>query len=212
MKPHLVAALAALAVGSAAAVATVGQDKDKPAPTRLGFVDLTKAYDTYRKHADLMSGLNAKSKAMSDQLKKRSNAIDELEGTLNTMNPDNPKYAATEREITLARSELKYDRESARTQLEREATRLRGGVYKEICQESEAFGAEHGLAAVFLYLPPSFDYGSNFDLFSNTRAVLCRDAQLDVTTEVVARLNAQLPPPAPVAPAAEPGEDPKKPK
>ena len=210
MKSPLFAALAALAVGSAAAVSTFSQAAD--APTRIGFIDMKKAYDTYRKRVDLTESLNAKSKTMFDQLKKRDNAIQDLAGTLNTMNPDNPKYAQTQREVTLSNYELEYDKKAARASLEEESRKLFGSVYKEICQEAEAYGAENGYAAILLYLPPDFDFGSNIDLFSSTRAVLCRDTSLDVTEKVVGRLNGQLPPPAVKAPPVEPKkeEQPKK--
>jgi Skp family chaperone for outer membrane proteins len=193
MKPHFVAALAALAVGSAAAVTTISQDK--PVPTRLGFLDLGKAYDTYRKRKDLLETLNAKKKDALAQLKKRASDIDEKSSSLNTLNSGTPAYAELERQIAFAKYQLDFDQKSIRNQLEDEQRKQFSAIYKEICQESEAYGAEHGLAAVLLYFPPDFDYGTNFEFFSDTRAVLCRDPQLDVTKEVVDRLNAQLPPP-----------------
>jgi Skp family chaperone for outer membrane proteins len=212
MKSHLVAAIAALAVGSAAAVTTISQDKDKPAPTRLGFLDLGKAYDTYRKRKDLLESLNAKKQEALAQLKKRAAEIDEKSASLNTLNSGTPQYADLARQIDFAKYSLDFDQKSIRGQLEGEQRKQLSAIYKEICQEAEAYGAENKLAAVLLYFPPDFDYGSNFEFFSDTRAVLCRDPQLDVTAEVVARLNMQLPPPAAVQPAPPPVDDPKKPK
>jgi Skp family chaperone for outer membrane proteins len=192
------AALAALAVGCAAAVTTVAQDATKPAPTRLGFIDMNKAYDTYRKRKDLSDALQVKSNAVQGELKKRANEIEEEAGKLNTLNPGTPEYVERARRVEIAKYSLDLDRKMARSELQDEQNKKLGAIYKEICQEAEAYMAEHGLAAVYLYLPPDFDVGAgNIDLFSGTRAVLARDAQLDVTKEVVDRLNAQLPPPPP---------------
>ncbi len=210
MKPYiLAAALAALGLGSlAASIAQQG-----PVPTRLGFIDMNKAYDGYRKCKDLMDGLNDKKKDGLAVLKKRAKEIDELADSLNTMNPGTPKYADNERKVAVGRYVLDLDQKQLRSDLEDEKRKKFAAIYKEICQEAEAYSAEHGLAAVFLYYPPDFDFGSNFELFSDTRAVLCRDAQLDVTKDVVERLNAQLPPaPVKTPPAPPPPEDPKKDK
>jgi Skp family chaperone for outer membrane proteins len=209
MKPHLfAAALAALGIGSL----TASLAQDKPVPTRLGFIDMNKAYETYRKRKELTDALGDKKKDILAQLKKRAKAIDEKTDSLNTMNPGTPKYVETERDISIAKYVLDLDQKQLRSDLEDEQRKKFAAIYKEICQEADAYGAEHGLAAVFLYFPPDFDFGANFELFSDTRAVLCRDAQLDVTKEVVERLNAQLPPapvktPAPVAPPEEPKKD-----
>jgi Skp family chaperone for outer membrane proteins len=194
MKSHLVAALAALAVGSAAAVTSISQDKDKPAPTRVGFIDMNKAYDTYSKRKDLMEGLQAKGNAMQAELKRRANEIEEEAGKLNTLNPGTPEYADRARKIEIAKYSLDLDRKMMLSELKDEQNKKIGGVYKEISQEAETYMAEHGFAAVVLYLPPDFEFGlNNIDLFSGTRAVLSRDAQLDITKEVIDRLNAQLP-------------------
>jgi len=209
MKSPLTLVLAALAVGASAAVVTTAQDK--PVPTRLGFVDLGKAYDTYRKRKDVAESLNAKKKDLLASLKKRASEIDEKSGQLNTLNPGTTNYANLEREIAFAKYMLDFDQKSMRNQLEDESRKQLAAIYKEISQEAEAYGAEHQLAAVLLYLPPDFDVGSNFELFSFTRTVLCRDPQLDVTKEVVDRLNQFLPPPA-VQPAPAPVDDPKEPK
>jgi Skp family chaperone for outer membrane proteins len=213
MKSPFVAAFAALAVGASAAVVTVAQDKDKPVPTRLGFLDLGKAYDMYRKRKDVSESLNAKKKDVLASLKKRASEIDEKSGNLNTLNPGTPQYANLERDIAYAKFSLDFDQKSYRNELQDEERKQLAAIYKEISQEAEAYGAEHGLAAVLLYLPPDFDVGSNLELFSFTRAVLCRDPQLDVTKEVVDRLNAFLPPPAAAPhPAPAQGDDPKDPK
>ena len=198
MKSPLAAALAALVVGCVAAVATVAQDADKPVPTRIGFVDMPKAYDSYRKRKELMEALQIKGNAMQAELKKRANEIEEEAGKLNTLNPGTPEYADRARKVEIAKYGLDLDRKVMRNDLQEEHNKKLGAIYKEISQEAEAYMAERGFAAVFLYLPPDFDFGSsNIDLFTGTRAVLARDAQLDITQQVVDRLNAQLPPPPP---------------
>jgi Skp family chaperone for outer membrane proteins len=166
--------------------------QDKPVPTRIAFVDFKKAFDTYRKAATVRNQLKDKADALSAEFKKRAAEIDQQAEKMNTMNAGSDEYDKVQREVTIARDMLKYDRESASRRFDQEQQRQKAALVKEIFQEAENLRAERGWAAVFPFLPAD----SIEDDFLAARGVLARDESLDVTKEVVDRLN-QLLPPAP---------------
>lgn len=209
MKRYLAAAFAALVIGSGA-VTTVLSQAD-PAPTRLGFIDIRKAFETYRKRKDVMEQVKTKSDAFVAQLKQRTAQIEQMAEKLNTMNAGTDEYAALDRQIAVEKYAIDVDKKQKGRELDTEQRKKNALIYKEICQEAQTLGQERGLAAVLLYIPPDTDFDQDLDLIVSTRAVLCRDDQLDVTQEVVTRLNAQLPPP-PVVPAKSPDDASKPPK
>ncbi len=202
-----VLAFAALALGFAA---TTVVSQQKPDPVRLGFLDLGTAFKTYRKRKDVMDSLEAKFNVINVQFKQRGKQIEEMTGKLDTMNRDSDEYADLDRRISVEKYTLELDTKLAKRDIERDQRKRFTGIYKEMSDECHAYGAEHGLAAVLMYTPPDADFGDS-DLFQATRTVLCRDDQLDVTKDVVARLNAQLGPPpvVPVPPPADPNKLPK---
>jgi Skp family chaperone for outer membrane proteins len=179
---------------------TTAFSQEKAQPTRIGFLDVKKAFDTYRKPRDAQAQIKAQFDALSSDFKQRATQIEQTSEKLNTMSSGSEDYERLQREIALAKETLKYDREAAGHRLEQEQAKRKNAIYKEISQEAENFGKEHGFAAVLLYIPPETDFDRDVDMFIVTRAVLCRDDSLDVTKDVVERLNALLPP-APPAPA-----------
>ena len=208
MKRYLLAAFAAIVIGSGAVTTVLSQDR--PAPTRLGFIDIRKAFETYRKRKEAMEQVKVKSDAFLATLKQRATQVEEMAGRLNTMNPGTDEYANLDRQIAMEKYALDVDKKQKGRELDLEQRRKNALIYKEICQEAQTLGQERGLAAVLLYIPPETEFDQDLDLIVSTRAVLCRDDQLDVTAEVVSRLNAQLPPPSAVPPKAP--DDPNKPK
>jgi Skp family chaperone for outer membrane proteins len=205
MKRPFAAALAALFFGSFGATALFSADE--PIPTRLGFIDVKKVFDGYRKPKEIERSLKDKSDALGAKLQQRKDAITQEAQQLNTLNPGTPEHDALERRIQLAQDELEYDRKAQARSLQTEARRKELMIYREICNEAEACGAQKSLAAVFLHIPidAEFERRDNLDLLMGTRTVLCRSDALDVTAEVIERLNASLPPASPPA-----GEDSKK--
>lgn len=207
MNRHFAAALAALVVGSA--LATTVLSETPPAPTRLGFIDIRKAFETYRKRTEIMAQLKKKSDDYDAALKARVAQIEQETDKLATMNSGTDEYLDLARRIKVEKATFDVEKEFKGRTLDAEQRRKNALVYKEISQEAAAYMQEQGLAAVFMYLPAETDFEQDLDMVVPTRAVLCRDDQLDVTKAVVDRLNAQLPPATDPKPA---DTDPKKPK
>ena len=207
MNRNLAAALVALAVGSAVGSRVLSEAT--PAPLRLGFIDIRKAFETYRKRTEVMQQLKKKSEDLDAALKQRFGQIEQETDKLATMNSGTDEYIDLARRIKGEKAMFDVDKEFKGRMLDAEQRKKNALVYKEISQEAAAYGQEHGLAAVLMYLPAETDFEQDLDMVVPTRAVLCRDDQLDVTAAVVERLNAQLPPAVDPKPA---DPDPKKPK
>lgn len=186
------AALCAAAICAAFAVSALSQDH--PAPTKLGFVDIKKAFETYLKRKDVTDQLKLKNDALVAQFKARANQIEQDGEKLNTLNPGTEEYQALARKLDLDKYTLDLDKKMKSRELNAEERKKNALIYREICMEAKAYGSEQGLAAVMLFIPAQTDFEQDLDIIVSTRAVLCHDDQLDVTKAVVDRLNAQLPP------------------
>jgi Skp family chaperone for outer membrane proteins len=186
------AAFSAAAICAAFAVSALSQDR--PAPTKLGFVDIKKAFETYTKRKDVQDQLKTKNDALVAQFKSRATQIEQDGEKLNTLNPGTEEYQALSRTLDVAKYTLDLDKKTKARELNAEERKKNALIYREICQEAKAYGTEQGLAAVMLFIPAQTDFEQDLDIIVSTRAVLCHDDQLDVTKAVVDRLNAQLPP------------------
>jgi Skp family chaperone for outer membrane proteins len=186
------AAFSAAAICAAFAVSALSQDR--PAPTKLGFVDIKKAFETYTKRKDVQDQLKTKNDALVAQFKARATQIEQDGEKLNTLNPGTEEYQALSRTLDVAKYTLDLDKKTKARELNAEERKKNALIYREICQEAKTYGTEQGLAAVMLFIPAQTDFEQDLDIIVSTRAVLCHDDQLDVTKAVVDRLNAQLPP------------------
>jgi Skp family chaperone for outer membrane proteins len=203
-------ATAAFVLASVAAVAALSQQK--PPPLQLGFLDVHKAFETYRKVTDLSDQFKARQEGVMSELKVITRQAEELTSRLNQLNSQSEEYQQIEERIQLLKAEYEVKRKARLQGLEVEMLKRRSAIYKELSQEAQVFGVNKGLAAVLLYIPPDVDFGRDLDIYVNTRTVLCRDESLDITKEFVDLLNRQLPPPVP-RPVTPPAPvDPNKPK
>jgi Skp family chaperone for outer membrane proteins len=194
MQRNLVLLAAALVLGTAFGTRALTQAPE--VPVKLGFLDIKTAFAKYRKRQEIIDGLKKKSDEYDAVLKQRVAQIEADADKLATMNAGTDEYVDLARRIKGAKAMFEVDKEFKGRMLDAEQRKKNALVYKEISQEAAAYGQEHGLAAVLMYLPIETDFEQDLDMVVPTRAVLCRDDQLDVTAAVVDRLNQQLPPPA----------------
>lgn len=189
----LAAALAAFVLGGGAATVL---SQGEPPPLKVGFLDVGKAFEDYRKREQVEGTLNARTDALEEKFRGLKAELEAAVEELRTLNPDSEAYTEKRRQIELQQMAVKYDREQALKGLEREARRQKALLYKEICEEAGAWGEEHGLAAVFLKVPlgQEFIERGDLDLITSTRTALWSDSRLDITADLVQHLNASLEP------------------
>jgi Skp family chaperone for outer membrane proteins len=186
------AALVALLAGSLVS-ATTALSQDKPAPVRLGFLDVRGAFEKYKKREEVEKQLRTKTDALEARFRQEQARIDQTAEKLNTMNEGTDERAQLERQIGIDRNTLDLDKKIEARKLQIEARRKEALLYKAICLEAQALAQERGLAGVLLFTPldTDFERKSDLDIFMGTRTVIARDESLDVTADVVQRLNAQ---------------------
>lgn len=183
-----------LLAGSFGAGAFLSQEK--PLPNQVAYVDVGKVFENYRKREQVEDRINDEAEALEKRFKDRKGAIDEAEDAIALLNPRSEEYAVKDREIGTMRFQLKWDQEHESARLQDRARREKALLYKEITLEIAAYGEEHGLAAVHLFVPVTDEIENlrDLNLVTSTRTVLWHDDRLDVTDALVEQLNAQLPP------------------
>src|SRR5436190_297740 len=103
MKPQFLLA-AALVLATAAATSVLSQQA--AVPTRIGFLDIKKAFETYRKHKDAMEQLKKKNDDFVATLKQWGGRIDAMNDKLNQLNSGTDEYGALEQQISVEKSNM----------------------------------------------------------------------------------------------------------
>lgn len=185
----------ALALGCVGALllADVGRTEERPVPLRLGFLDVRQVFAAYGKRREVEADLKRRTDALAVLFERRDAEIHDAEHRLEALSQDGEERRSLDRQIRLDRCALEIDRATQQRVLQAEARATEAALYAEISQAAKACADERGLAAVFLFSPlaPGFETKSDLDVFMGTRTVLAHDASLDVTADVIARLNAE---------------------
>lgn len=193
MNRTLAAAGAALALG--VALATTVHSQETPAPARLGFLDVRKAFDAYRKAHEVREQIKKKNDELVAAFRQRMADVEKETERLSTLNPGSDEAVALTRQIKLMKYTIEVDKEMNARQLDAEQRKKNWLIYVELVQEADAWRAENGYAAILHSFANQPEMEKDLELVVSTRMVLCADPSLDVTKAVVDRLNAQLPPP-----------------
>jgi len=132
------AAFSAAAICAAFAVSALSQDR--PAPTKLGFVDIKKAFETYTKRKDVQDQLKTKNDALVARFKAQATQIEQDGEKLNTLNPGTEEYQALSRTLDVAKYTLDLDKKMKARELNAEERKKNALIYREICQEAKTYG------------------------------------------------------------------------
>lgn len=196
----LAIALVSLGLGVFASRSVLSQQQ--PTPLQVGFVDVERVLDEYRKRGTVISEIDKRKEELNQQFKTRRAQIEEKRDRLATLGQESDDYLRLERELDLDTLAWKRDKDFEEQHLLREQNQKVGLIYREICNEVRVQAEQRGLAAVFAYdpLPAGFEKRMNALSVIQNRDVLWSDGRLDITGPVIEALNAQLPP-APAAPA-----------
>jgi len=157
---------ACLALGMAAFVATHAQDKP-PRPLRFGLLDLKACFDKDR---------YAAIKDIDGELQKLA---DEIARKLKEAEPGDPKEHQKLREKLRAEYLVFYNRKKAE-------------IYNEIRSVAEIVGRERGYTLILKADPSRLDGDEpeNMSTLIGQRGVLYHDPELEITDEVLKRMNA----------------------
>lgn len=137
---------------------------------KIGYVDLAKVFDEFKKTKESEKGLEAKGKAKEEERKKM---VDELrkmkdEQAMLSEKAKAEKQAAIDSKVKILQE---YDRKT-RDELLKERNDALGGILKEIEKVVTDYAKEKG-----------------YDIILNSRMLLYGAEQYDLTVEVLGRLN-----------------------
>lgn len=197
------AVLCSLVLGVVAA--TTVHSQNQPTPTQVGFVDVERVLQEYRKRQSVEKELSQRAEQLKTDFKRRRNEIEAKRDKLATLAEGSEEYLQLEREVDIDLLTWKRDQEFEDRKLKAEQNRRIGMLYRELCAEVRAQAEQRGLAAVYAWdpLPAGFETKMNTLAVIERRDVLWADGRLELTNQVIDALNAQLPP-APANPPANP--------
>ena len=192
----LAAAAAAVVVGVAVLGSVTARSQDAPPPTRIGFVDVERVVNEWKKREEVKKALQARSDALAVKFKQDRTRIEEKEARLATLNETSDEFLRLVREVDgdkfLHRRDQKFEEE----RLQKDEFRQVWMLYKAVVAEAQAVAEAKGLACVLDWAPltPEMDKSANPLGHVPKRTVVWADPRLDLTAEVLASLNAQMPP------------------
>lgn len=185
----------ALALAVAALVAAFapshGLSQNGPTPTGFAFLDVREAFRGLDQRQAIEDQFRQRTQSLDARFRGELASIEDLEDEIAELNEGSEPYRVKQREIDIKRLTIKRDREYEARKLQSDAKRQEAMMYRSILREARAVAESRGLAAVFLEteLGSEFERSQDMDLVMATRAVLWSDPRLDITQEVVQRLN-----------------------
>lgn len=157
----------------------------------VGFVDVERVVLEYKKTADITTQLEARLKQNSEQVRTKRQALLQKVEALELSDPPALERLQKERDLALEKVEIELQEKGALLQQERELVEHLKKVYKVVQREVAAIGASKGLSAVYLISRDELGGRTRSDVWAGIqlRNVLWHDEKLDLTAEVVQRLN-----------------------
>jgi Skp family chaperone for outer membrane proteins len=161
----------------------------------IGFVDVQKVVRDYKKTAEITANLDKRLIQVRNELKRDRDRlqtqIQDLEAASLTGNEDPLKRLEDERTIAVARIQLEIREKHLVVELERDLVEHMKKVFKEIQREAQSISTERGLGAVFLVNTDEVEGKSQIEVMRSMvlRQVLWHDERLDLTAEILRRLN-----------------------
>ncbi|MSR74711.1 MAG: OmpH family outer membrane protein [Planctomycetes bacterium] len=157
----------------------------------VAFVNIERVVLEYKKTADITTQLENRLKQNTEQVRLKRQGLQQKLEALELSDAPALDRLQKERDLAIERVEIDLQEKGALLQQERELVEHLKKVYKEVQREVAAIGASKGLSAVLLLSNEELGGRTRNDVWAGIqlRSVLWRDEKLDLTAEVVQRLN-----------------------
>jgi len=195
MKVSKLSALTILALlaGTFALTRSMAQPAPDPAPaaTKVAVCDVVEIFNNYQRAKDLTAKLNERRTAIQTENNERGKKIDDMEDELKALKPGSKEYEGRFNE----RQRLIIERDAwlkfQETLAIREHHRLTEEMYNEIQDVIAALAKDRGFHIVLFRDPKNLVSQSTAELLQqiNLRKVLYSDNSVDLTEDVLRRLN-----------------------
>lgn len=138
--------------------------------SRIGFVDVAKAFDSYQKTKDADSVMEKKGEAKQQEREKKVAAVKKLKDEMELLSEETRKKKQAEMDQTLR--ELQDFDVKVRDELRRERDSIVRDILKEIDELISEYGDKNG-----------------FSMILNDRVLLYGRQEMDITNQVIQILN-----------------------
>ncbi|MFB3891376.1 MAG: OmpH family outer membrane protein [Phycisphaerae bacterium] len=165
------------------------QPKPMPAATKVAVCDIVKLFTEYERNKDFKQKFVARERANKIEDERRTKEIDSIDKELQGLKPDSKEYDARLAELT----RLGIDRETwikyEKARDLRERMSAIESMHKEILAMVAAVAKDEGVQAVFASDDSPFDQTADIYRQVESRKALYVDGSIDMTDEVLKRLN-----------------------
>lgn len=172
------------------------KDSPKLGDLKLGIVNLKECFDKERvRHVKVLEEeINGKRDEMQKDLEARDKELKSLLSKLEDIDPTSDLYQEYRRQIVLKNAELKAKKEVSTAELKEMVRKFRSDVYDEVLLAVRQIAAERKLDLVLKAdAPPTeeeVEERGSVEMRLLTRTVLFHADSIDITDEVVKRMNA----------------------
>lgn len=193
-RPHayLLAAAVCLTVALTVLTHSQAQSTTMPAPeARVAVCDMQEIFSEYNRAKDLLARLNDRRQAFSAEDEQRGKAIEALQVELAGLKAGSEEYEARRTEAERQQIDRTVAMQMAESALRREHRRLTMDMYAEVTRVVAEVAQERGFTLVLYRDGELVDTEETLELLAQIRSrkLLYNDPSLDITADVLARLN-----------------------
>jgi len=202
-RSHLFAILAVscLAIGAVVSIASAQRSPAGPtvAPsgggTAVALLDINHIFKSHSRFQAMKESMKSDVAQAEAQVKKEKETIRSLAERLKDFKPGTPDYNQLEQEIVSRRADLEVLVQRHRREFLQNEAKIYHNVYKEILQEVEYFATNHNIGIVLRFSGEPVDTDNPEAVLRDiNKSVIWFSGGLDITQEVLNRLNARAAP------------------
>ena len=158
----------------------------------MAVCDMQAIFSEYTRAKDLLAQLNEKRQALSAEDEQRGKALDALQAELAGLKTGSAEFEARRAQAERQQIDRAVAMQFGEGALRREHRRLTMDMYAEITKVVAAVAQERGFNLVLYRDGTLVDTDETLELLAQIRSrkLLYSDDNLDITSEVLARLNA----------------------
>ncbi|MEN8149923.1 MAG: OmpH family outer membrane protein [Planctomycetota bacterium] len=179
------------------------------APAKIGFVEVTKVFQGYRRVGEIEQRAVEDIKRIDEALMVRFNELKKRSAELGILLEGTAEYRKLQRELEREKFQLEWDQKDQKEAVARAHVKGLSQIYTEIKNEAENFARRSGLNGVFLVnvVPREPRNPQELQMLIASHPVLYWDKGLDLTDEILKIMNGDLPE-KPVDEPEKPGDKP----
>jgi len=189
MNRRFFTALTLLLVLGVAALPAFTSEKE-PA-LKVGFVNVERVIDEYKKTKDIWSQLEKEDEALREVFRQKLAAWRMERANLRNLDPGTLEYARQARDLQLAKTKLEADRNARVLEVRTRLKEHLQQVYREVLQIVEGIARQRGMVAVFQVSDPDQISDLKDNVLANilVRSTVWHRQEADITNEVIDLLN-----------------------